>query len=265
MIKKLLIAAVAVVVGLAVVTSPTWVGSLLRTKVKNATAFLKHQVTPETQIEMLRNDLARLTPELKKHFSDLAQEMVTVETLRKDVVALEAKLVAKKKDILALKEDVASDREFVTYGDRRYTKAQVKRQLAREFEGYKAAEDNLKAKRDLLTQKEEGLSTAREQLKAMQDARETLQSELARLEAEIKKVRVAQTRSKFHLDDSALSRVKAGVEELKKRIDVEKKRLELEAEFSHAPIPQTDRVQAKDLIKEIDNHFAGQTGKVVKE
>jgi len=265
MLKKLLIAAAAVLVGLAVVTSPTWVGSLLRTKVGNATVWMKHQVAPETQIEMLRNDLARLDPELKKHFSDLAQEMVTVDSLRKDVSTLEARLAEKKKTILTYKEDLASGKEFVVYGDNRYPRERVKRELAREFDGYKAAEENLKAKRELLGQKEEGLSAAREQLKAMQVARETLTSEVARLEAEIKKVRVAQTRSRFQLDDSSLSRIKVGIEELRKRVDVEKKKLELEAEYTNAPIPAGDRVKEKDLIKDIDAHFNSDSGKVVKE
>jgi len=263
MFKKLLIAAVAVLVGLTVVTSPTWLGSLLRTKWKNCTTWARKQVPVETEIQRLRDEVARLSNVTRKHFSDLAEETVAVENLRKDVSTLEANLARQKKHIVALKDDLASGEEFVKYDNVTYTKTQVKRTLSREFEAYKVAEEHLKAKRDLLAAKEESLSAAREQLKAMQDQRETLRNELARLEAEYKKVRVAQTRSKFQLDDSELSRIKADVNELENRINVEKTRLKLEAEYSEAPIPMTERVKEKDLIKDINDHF--KTGKVAVE
>jgi len=265
MFKKLLIAAVAVLVGLTVVTSPTWLGSLLRTKWKNCTTWARKQVPVETEIQRLRDEVARLSNVTRKHFSDLAEETVAVENLRKDVSTLEANLARQKKNILALKEDLATGEEFVKVGEGTYPKAQVKRQLSRDFEAYKVAEEHLKAKRDLLAAKEESLSAAREQLKAMQDQRETLRNELARLEAEYKKVRVAQTKSKFHLDDSQLSKVKADIEALKRRIEIDKETLDLEAKNAVAPIPLTDRVKEKDLVKEIDTHFGPSDASKVAE
>ncbi len=60
MFKKVLIATVAVVFGLAVVKG-TWLGSHLCLKWKNATAWAKKQVKPETEIERLarRNQAAQ--------------------------------------------------------------------------------------------------------------------------------------------------------------------------------------------------------------
>jgi len=266
MLKKLLIAAVAVLVGLTVVASDTWVGSLLRTKIKNAKTFCRQQVPVETEIERLRDEVARLGTVSKKHFSDLAEETVAVETLRKDIATLEGNLARQKKNVLALKEDLASSTEAIKYGDRTYSRDQVKGQLARDFEAYKTAEENLKAKRSLLEAKEASLNAAREQMKALQDARVTLEDKLARLEAEIKKVRVAQTKSKFQLDDGELSRVKADVAALENRIKVEQKKLEIQAEYSHAPIPLTERVKEKDLVKDIETHFGpGAEGQVARD
>jgi len=265
MLKKLLIAAVAVLVGLTVVTSPTWVGSLLRTKWKDASAWCRQQVPVETEIQRLRDEVARLSTVSKTHFSALAEETVAVENLRKDIATLEANLTRQKKNVLALKEDLASNTEMIKYGDRTYSRDQVKTQLARDFEGYRTAEENLKAKRSLLEAKEASLSAAREQMKAMQDARVTLEDKLARLEAEIKKVRVAQTKSKLQFDDSELSRVKADVAALEDRIKVEQRKLELQAEYSHAPIPLTERVKEKDLVKDIEDHFGQGDQKVVTE
>jgi len=260
MLKKLMIAAVAVVLGLTVVTSPTWVGSLLRTKCKGFQTWARNQVSPETEIQRLRDEVARLGHVSKKHFGDLAEETVAVENLRKEVTTLEANLEQQKRKVLTLKGALTSPEEFVTFGgEHRYSKGQVKTELTHSFEAYKAAEENLNAKRSLLQAKEDGLNSAREQLKAMQDARQLLEDKLAKMEAEIKKVRVAQTKSQFTFDDSELSRVKEDVANLETRINVEKKKLELMAEDIHDPIPTAEAVTDKDLVKDIDEHF--KTGK----
>jgi len=263
MLKKLLIAAVAVLVGTTVITSPTWLGSLVRTKLKNAKVWAQHQVPPETEIERLRNEVARLTTDSRQNFSNLAEETVAVDRLRQDVAALEANLAKKKQNILSLKEDLTSPEEYVVYGDRRYSKEQVKNQLKRDFDAYQAAEENLKAKRSLLEAKEAGLTAARDQLKAMQDTRQLLEDKLAKLDAELKRVRVAQTKSRFCFDDSALSRIKEDVAAVEDRIKVEQKRLEIEAEWSHAPIPLTERVKDKDVIHEIEAKFGKADGQKV--
>jgi len=255
MLKKMLIAAVAVLVGVAVITSSTRLGSLARTKLKNAATWARSQVPPETEIQRLRDEIERLGKDSGKHFGDLAAETVAVERLREDVSTLEAKLAQQKKNMLSLKEDLVSSEQFVVYGDRRYSKDQVKVQLKRDLDAYQLAEENLKAKRSLLEAKEAGLASARDQLKAMQDTRQMLEDKVARLEADLKKVRVAQTKSQFCLDDSELSRVKEDVAALEDRIKVEKTKLEIQAEYSHAPIPLTERVREKDLVKEIEAKF----------
>jgi chromosome segregation ATPase len=260
MLKKLLIAAVAVLVGLIVVKK-TDVGSYARVWLKNARACASRQVPVETEIERLRDEVARIGADSKSHYSAIAEEMVAVDNLKKEIVTHEANLGRQKKNILALKEDLASGNEYVVYGDTRYSRDRVKAQLARDFEAYKAAEANLAAKRKLLEARESTLTAAKEQMRAMQEARRDLEVELARLEAEYKTVRVAQTKSKFHLDDSELSRIKEGVAKLRDRVKVEQTTLALQADFSGGPIPVTERVKEKDLLKDIDAHFSGKAPK----
>jgi len=255
MLKKLMIAAVAVVVGLTVVTSSGWLGSLVRTKCKNVSAWARDQVPVETEIQRLRDEVARLGGDSRSYFSKIAEEMVAVDNLKKDIATAEANLERQKKNILTLKSDLASGNEFVVYGDTRYSKARIKSQLARDFEAYKGAEQQVKAKRKLLEARDSNLTAAREQLGAMQETRRDLEVELARLEAEYSTVKVAQTRSKVQFDDSRLSSIKRDVARLQDRVKVEQKTLSLQAEFSSGPIPVTERVKANDLLKDIDTHF----------
>ncbi|HZY90835.1 MAG TPA: hypothetical protein VFE78_38780, partial [Gemmataceae bacterium] len=118
------------------------------------------------------------------------------------------------------------------------------------------------AKRKLLESRQECLAKAREQLAAMQDARRDLEGEVSRLEAEYNTLKVAQTKSKFALDDSDLSKIKAGVAALRDRIKVASTQAALEGEFGDGPIPAADTVKTKDLLKEIDQHFGKDEGKV---
>jgi chromosome segregation ATPase len=254
MLKKLLIAAVAVVVGLVVVQK-TSLGSYVRVWWKNARLCASRQVPVETEIERLRDELARIGKDSTKYFQAMAEDIEAVKELKRDITRHEANLERQKKNVLTLKEDLASGNAFVFYGDTKYSRERIKSQLAHDFEAYKAAEASLAAKRKLLEVKEQNLTAAKDRMRAMQETRRDLEVELARLEAEHKTVLASQTRSKTHFDDSELSRIKKGVADLRTRINVQKTALEVEAEYSGGPIPVTERVKEKDLLKAIDSHF----------
>jgi hypothetical protein len=254
MCKKLLIAAVAVVVGLVLVKN-TSVGSYARVWWKNARACASRQVPVETEIERLRDELSRIGEDSTSHYRAIAQEMVAVQNLKEKIADHEIKLEGWKKNIITLKDDLASGNQSVSYGGTRYSRESIKARLASEFEAFKASEEGLKAERKLLEARENNLAAAKDQVRAMQQTRRDLEVALARLEAEYKTVRVAQTRSKFHLDDSSLSRLKKSVAELRDRVKVEQTTLALQAEYTGGPSLQNEEAKEKDLLKAIDNHF----------
>jgi chromosome segregation ATPase len=253
MLKKLLIAAVAVVVGLAVVHS-TRLGSYFRLNWHKATAWAQKQVPLETEVERLREEVSRLGRDSKTHFNAIAEEMVGVEKLEADVGRSRAGLEKLERSIQTMRTDLKAGDEFITYGDTKYSRKQVESQLNRDWDTFKRAKSELKAKEEMLEARKGSLAKAREQLAAMQDVRRDMEVELTRLEAELKTVRLAQTRSKFHLDDSELSRVKEGIEALRTRINVERRALEVEGEFTTGRI-SVDKKLEKDVLKEIDAHF----------
>jgi len=256
MLKKLLIATVAVVVGLTVVKKTPELRGLVGVWWQHARQCARDQVAPETEIDALRLRLDQLGEDSKKNFDAVARERVAVKSLREDIASGEAGLAKEKKNILGLREDLASSGDaYVKIGATKYPKTRVKSQLARAFDLYKVAEEQLKSKRALLQAKEESLAAAEEQLAALQNTRDELKVELAKLEAEMKTVRVAQTRSKVQFDDSELARIKDGVARVRERIKVEQEKLAVQAQFGTDPIPTSERVEEKDLLKDIDSHF----------
>ncbi len=262
MLKKLLIAVVAVAVGLTVVKS-TKVGSLMRVKWNEAAAWCNKQIPVETEIARLRDEISRLGNDTKGHCQVIAEEMVAVDNLKREIGEAEAKLEKQKKKVTAMRDALADGgTQKVLLGEETFPRVRVEKQLARDFDLYKTCEAQLAAKKKLLESRQECLAKAREQLAAMQDARRDLEVQVSQLEAEYNTLKVTQTKSKFALDDSALSKVKEGVQALRNRIDAARHEAALQGEFGEGAITVGDTVKTKDLLKEIDQHFGKDQGKV---
>jgi chromosome segregation ATPase len=262
MLKKLLIAVVAVAIGLTVVKS-TKVGSLLRVKWNEATAWCNKQIPVQDEIARLRLEIANLGKDTKSHCQVIAEEMVAVDNLKREIGEAESKLEQQKKKVTAMRDALADGgTQKVVLGEETYPRVRVQKQLARDFDLYKTCEAQLAAKKKLLESRQECLAKAREQLAAMQDARRDLEVQVSQLEAEYNTLKVTQTKSKFALDDSNLSKVKEGVQALRTRIKVLQQEAALQGEFGDE-ITASDTVKTKDLLKEIDAKFAKDQGKVV--
>jgi chromosome segregation ATPase len=262
MLKKLLIAVVAVAIGLAVVRS-TKVGSLLRVKWNEATAWCNKQIPVQDEIARLRLDIANLGKDTKTHCQVIAEEMVAVDNLKREIGEAESKLEQQKKKITAMRDALADGgTQRVVLGEDTFPRVRVQKQLARDFDLYKTCEAQLAAKKKLLESRQECLAKAREQLTAMQDARRDLEVQVSQLEAQYNTLKVTQTKSKFALDDSALSKVKEGVNALRTRIKTLEQQAALQAEFGDGEISVGDTVKTKDLLKEIDAKFGKDSGKV---
>src|SRR4051794_20008079 len=105
MCKKVLIAALAVVVGLAVVKG-TWIGSHLRLRFKEARDSVKASIPPEQEISRLRMELANLAREDDKHFDKVARMWASVEKMDREVNDVKARLTKEEARIKKLKADL---------------------------------------------------------------------------------------------------------------------------------------------------------------
>jgi chromosome segregation ATPase len=256
MFKKLFMGAGLAVLGLAVLN---WAGlsSYSGTVVNKVREGFKKQVPLEFEIERLRYQVSELIPDMKKHCSTIAEEMVAVETLRNDITETRANLDRQKTTILAMKKDVEAGAKTINYNGRDYSASRVRNKLSRDFESYQRCAAELKIKEQTLEARERSLDTAREQLATMRTQKEELEVQLAQLEADLKTLRLAQSRTKFHLDDSGLARCKATLADIRNRLKVEKTATELTGEFANDNIPvvESKPQTAADLAKEINSYF----------
>ena len=81
MFKKIAIASVVVVAGL-VLLAKTNLGSYAHTAWKKAKIGVSEQVPLEFEIERVRDEVSKLTPDMDKNFNAIAHEMVAIDNLR---------------------------------------------------------------------------------------------------------------------------------------------------------------------------------------
>jgi chromosome segregation ATPase len=255
MIKKLVIGAVVATLGLGALS---WAGlssypGTIASKVKGA---FKKQVPLEFEIERLHYQVNQLVPDMKKHLSTIAEEMVAIENLKEEVADTRTNLAKQKQNIMAMTKDLETGAAKISYGGRQYSAARIREKLNRDFGSYQRCAAELKSKEQLLEAKEKSLEAAREQLTSMRAQKEELEVQVAQLEAELKAVRLAQTRNKFIIDDSALAQCKATLADIRNRLRVEKTTAELHGEFANDTIPVDQKSKsAAELTKEINDYF----------
>jgi len=271
--KKFALWAVAVVVGLIAVNvglrkiSPSLdLCSHLHTCFHSLATDAKKSVPVDWEIKRIRTELARIEPDMHKNFSVLADEIVGVNNLKKEVADGQARLEEKRKELMTMKGDLETGSDYIVYAGVKHTADRVRDKLSHDFESFKVAEDAQKKREKLLENKEAALEAAKEQIEAMRGTKAQLEEQLASLEAEQRLLELAETKSRVYIDDSRISRVKASLDELRDRIESNKTRLALEQQFlADKVIDVKQEVKNKDVLKDMEAYFGKTPDKVAEK
>jgi chromosome segregation ATPase len=225
MFKKVLIAALAVVVGLAVVKG-TWLGSYMRFNCTKIRHWAEERIPPEQEIQRLRMELATLARDDDRFYDKVARMAVDVEKQEAEVARLRTNLSREESHIRTLK---AAATENAAVEDRdNGSRAELRiRALA-----FKNAEESLKSKEGALAARKKHLALERKKLAELQSKRDQMSTELQRLETALAEEREAQAASESTIDDSSYRRMRKDIDSIRDRINVLKKKRELRGEFN---------------------------------
>jgi chromosome segregation ATPase len=215
--------------GAMALTNAVWSGSV-STAWKKARTAIERNVSPEFELERIRDQISRLTPDMNHNIEVIADATVEVGSLNRKIELVKVELEKRQGEILVLTEKVESGVKVVSYPS-----INLKDKLARDLKAYKSCEKDLTTKTKLLEAKRESLEAARRQLTTINESRQELEVLAAQYEAELANLRVAQCRSKFKLDDSRLSEIRGSFEKLRQRIDSEKIKAELAGHRGNQP------------------------------
>jgi chromosome segregation ATPase len=264
MFKKLVLTALVVGAGLFILNH-TRLGSYGHTAFGKIKKAAQREVPVEFEIDRIRHEISQLTPDIRKHLSGMAKEIVAIDNLKEEIQVAQANLTKKTEQLQAAREQLKSGIERVAYDGREYRKPRLLERLSGDVVACANLKKKIELSEGILEAKERGLESAKEQLQSMRDQKEELELEVARMEAEVKATKVAQTKSKFVVDDTRLSQIKDSIRSLKNRLKEDKLAVQLEGEFIKESVPakesKTVGKTEGDVLKEL-NSFLGEPAEV---
>jgi chromosome segregation ATPase len=205
MLKKLLIAAVAVVVGMTVVHK-TGFGSLMQVWWRDAKNCCERVVPPETQIKQLQVEIGKIDRDIKRNLGILASQQVDCRGLEENVVALRDETGRLKENVASMAKALDANTERVALNNTTYDKPSLTRRLDLAVSTYKVKKAELTQKEKLLGLNKERLEISHQRISEMCSQREQLKATVAQLETRLEMLRLQQMANKLDLDESQVGR-----------------------------------------------------------
>jgi len=258
MCKKVVIATLAVLVGLAVVKG-TKIGSYLRMAKKDAAAWVDKQVKYETEIRRLRNDIDELEKADAVYYDQVACQRVDIRQKEQALKQKTSELEMRRNRLQALRTALrdTGETQLVSYNGREWKKEQVEQQIDIDFPIYKGLKAQISSQENYLASLKKALALNEEKMSQLQQNRQTMLTELQGLENEMVELRQAQAASATVVDDTAYGRVKSDIVALKKRLEVDREKLKVRGVSERGPIEQAEQDAARkaERQKELDREF----------
>lgn len=258
MIFKLVKLGILSVAGLALVGGLVFgrdLCSYVSSSARSVRISIKDAVPIEFELRRARDLVDDIVPEMQANVRLIAQQEVEMEALRKDILCSRKGVEEERVRVAKLRDSLGSTQTSFNVGRFTYTRDQLKEDLARRFDGLKEAEVILGGKDRLLTNREKSLQAAIQTLERTRGQKALLETQIAALDGQNQLVKAAAVGSKFQIDNSKLAQTERLISEIKRQLDVAERVLAHEARFVE-PI-QIDTVSEKDLLTQIDEHFAG--------
>ena len=229
--------------------------SYFTTACTNVREAVKSEITPEFELDRIRNEIDQLMPEIRQHMTVVAEQSVDVKDLDRSIVEKENKLAKQKEAIIALRGDLAGSRDKFTYRHVSYTRNEVEADLADRFEAFQNGEEAATRDRQILAAQKQTLRANQRKLDSMMGRKQYLSVQVCNLEARLKTIQATEAVNSIEVDDSKLSHVESMISELNHALDVRESLLETQGNvLGRIPVEEEAEVHT-DVVNAIDQHF----------
>jgi len=177
------------------------------------------------------------------HYYDLvARQQVQVAELRGKVTKARAGLAKQESFIKEMRQALSDENaRFVVYSGERFPRSRVEADVRREALQFLAEEKLVKADEENLTILEETLTANKAKLDGLALRRKEMQTTVLQLERELAQLRLRE-QNNITIDDGRYGRVGKEIDELSKRLAVQKAKSELKGDAQAGSIrAQTER------------------------
>lgn len=255
MIKKFVVGTLATTM-LAGFLFGTDLFSYANTACVNVREAVKSEITPEFELDRIRNEIDQLMPEIRQHMTVVAEQSVDVKDLDRSITEKQEKLAKQKDAILALRSDLSGSRDKFTYRHVSYTRGEVEADLADRFESFRVGEEAVSRDQQILAAQKQTLRANQKKLDSMLGRKQDLSVQVSRLEARLKTIQATEAVNNIEVDDSKLSHVEDMISELNHALDVRESLLETEGNvLGRIPVEEENVEIHQDVVREIDQHF----------
>jgi len=261
MLKKVLIASVAVVVALLAVNYvfPKKFADV-RLWVRESRESVEDSVPPEREIARLKADLENLAKEDERHFHRVAVQIVEVQKLEKEVAAMRTRVSEEEGRITAMTESYDASRKnedkFVSHNGEKHAADRFRDQLHSRANLFQVEEKLLDSKQEQLSLRQRNLETNRKKLSELKLVRQQMKTELERLEAALLAERQAQAAEKNTLDDASYQKLRRDLDNVRDKVEVLKQKQILKGEVE-SPVRVTEQRKQQEAASErfLDERF----------
>lgn len=230
--------------------------SYATTACSNVREAVKSEITPEFELDRIRNEIDKLMPEIRQHMTVVAEQSVDVKDLEREITERDTKLESQKDAILALRNDLSSGKDSFSYRRVSYSRAEVEADLASRFDSYRLGEEAVTRDRQILAAQRQTLRANQKKLDSMMSRKQELAVSVSQLEARLKTIQATEAINAIEVDDTKLSRVESMIKDLNHALDVRESVLETEGTvLGRIPVEEGEIAVDGDVVSEIDQHF----------
>lgn len=227
--------------------------SYVRSSANSVRTVVKDSVPIEFELRRARDLLEDIIPEMHANVRLIAEEEVEVAALKGEIAKSQEALDEERTKIRTLRDSLEVHQASYTFGGRRYSRTDVKADLAARFERLKEGEMVLASKERLLTSRQNSLNAAVQLLDKTKARKHILETKIETLASKYRLVKASAVGSKVQIDNGKLAQTEKLIAQIQKRLDVAERVLAHESRFvSEIPV---DAVVESDLVAQVDEYF----------
>jgi translation initiation factor 2 beta subunit (eIF-2beta)/eIF-5 len=262
MLKKLLIAVVAVIAGTMVLTKVTKISPMVW--LGDCCSSARKMVPPEVQFKQLNKEIASIDKEIRKNIGRLAAMEVETKKFEKQLQQQLARQSELKTDISVMRKTLENRSKQVVFNGDKMTASELTRKLDRVTNEYVALRETNKVHEQILEQKKQILEAAHDQVKKMQQEQQRLTTVSWRLAAHLEKLKAQQTSPAIEFDGSAIARSQELVNDIENRLNTAEREAKLLEKYGykHTTAVLEEAKSREDVLKAAEKALEDNTSSV---
>lgn len=248
--RLVLIAAILGIVGL-VVAKNTHLSSCIYTVTKMAEKQLKGSISPEFEIERLKNEIARLDSDVDRLIQQEAEMAVDLDSFKNKLKGREETLKQTKVNLVEFATKVKNSDSGFQFINVSYTPVTANKKLAADFQLYQSQEASVQSLRNLIAAKEKQYNSLVHKRNTFVTQKQTFQANVEQLEADWAELKNESNAPVSSFDTDRVAMIETGINELKRTIAIKQKEAEIRSEipsFATSPAEATEPQIDPDVV-----------------